>query len=265
MEGLSEEDEVQESVEADVFGSIFHHVMEIIYSRFRGKTITPDVLKEIRKGEEFLTEAIRKAFARYYFKDESKEYELEGEHYLIGEILKSYVKQTLKVDQQFTPFEYVGAEYRFNRSYRVNDALEVNFKGSIDRIDRVNELFRIIDYKTGTGATEFKEMAQLFDASKNNRPHQILQLFVYGLFYHLENPGARVSPAVYYLRSVYKDFDPTIRYDKHPIEDMSVYLPEFEEHFDALLEEIFDPSVPFQQTKNPRSCQWCAFRELCQR
>ena len=265
VEGLSEEDEVQESVEADVFGSIFHHVMEIIYSRFRGKTITPDVLKEIRKGEEFLTEAIRKAFARYYFKDESKEYELEGEHYLIGEILKSYVKQTLKVDQQFTPFEYVGAEYRFNRSYRVNDALEVNFKGSIDRIDRVNELFRIIDYKTGTGATEFKEMAQLFDASKNNRPHQILQLFVYGLFYHLENPGARVSPAVYYLRSVYKDFDPTIRYDKHPIEDISVYLPEFEEHFDALLEEIFDPSVPFQQTKNPRSCQWCAFRELCQR
>ena len=49
VEGLSEEDEVQESVEADVFGSIFHRVMEIIYKRFLGKTITPDVLNEISK------------------------------------------------------------------------------------------------------------------------------------------------------------------------------------------------------------------------
>lgn len=265
VEGLSEEEEVQESIEADVFGSIFHRVMEFIYKRYQGKTITPDVLNEIVKDEKLLTESLQQAFARYYFKDEMNVRPLEGQHYLVGEVLRSYVRQTLKLDQQFTPFEYVGAEYRFNRTYRVDESLELNFKGSIDRIDRMDGVYRIIDYKTGTGTTEFKEMQQLFDSSKNNRPHQILQLFVYGLFYLLENPGIRVSPSVYYLRSVYKDFDPTIRYDKHPIEDISVYLPEFEERFNALLEEIFDPSVPFQQTKNPRSCQWCAFRELCQR
>ena len=70
----------------------------------------------------------------------------------------------------------------------------MNFKGSIDRVDRVNGIHRVIDYKTGTGATDFKEIGQLFDASKNNRPHQILQLFVYGLFYLMENPAAAVSP-----------------------------------------------------------------------
>ena len=183
----------------------------------------------------------------------------------MGEILRSYVKQTLKVDRQFTPFEYLSAEYRFARPYSVNDRLSVNFKGSIDRVDRVNGIHRVIDYKTGTGATDFKEIGQLFDASKNNRPHQILQLFVYGLFYLMENPAAAVSPAVYYLRSVYKDFDPTVRYDRHPIEDISVFLPEFQERFNTLLEEIFDPSVPFMQTENPKSCQWCAFRDLCEK
>ncbi|MFA5650502.1 MAG: PD-(D/E)XK nuclease family protein [Proteiniphilum sp.] len=265
VEGLSLEDEVQESVEADVFGSIFHRVMEIIYNRYKGKTVTPDVLNEISKDEELLTEALEKAFARYYFKDETKQYPLEGQHYLVAEILRSYVKQTLKVDRQFTPFEYVDSEYRFSQPYHVIDSLEVNFKGSIDRVDRVKEMHRIIDYKTGSGSTEFKEIPQLFDASKNNRPCQILQLFVYGLFYLMENPGARISPAVYYLRAVYKNFDPTIQYDKHSIDDISVYLPEFKEHFDALLEEIFNPAVPFTQTKNPKNCQWCAFRELCQR
>lgn len=265
VEGLREEDEVQESVEANVFGSIFHRVMEIIYNRYQGKTITPDVLNEIVKNEAFLTEALEKAFTRYYFKDEANRYPLEGQHYLVGEILRSYVKQTLKVDRQFTPFEYVDSEYRFSQPYRVSDSLEVNFKGSIDRVDRVKEMLRIIDYKMGSGSTEFKEIPQLFDASKNNRPYQILQLFVYGLFYLMENPGALISPAVYYLRAVYKDFDPTIQYDKHPIEDISVYLPEFKEHFDTLLEEMFNPSVPFTRTKNPKNCQWCAFRELCGR
>lgn len=265
VEGLSEEDEVQETIEADVFGSIFHRIMEIVYKRYRGKTITPDVLHEIATDEEFLTQSLEQAFARYYFKEEEKTRSLEGQHYLVGEILRSYVKQTLKVDSQFTPFQYIDAEYRFGQPYKVNESLIVNFKGSIDRVDAVANSHRIIDYKTGTGATDFKDMAQLFDASKNNRPHQILQLFVYGLFYSLKNPGVAVSPAVYYLRSVYKEFDPTIRFNNHPINDLSVYLPEFKEHFDALIEEIFDPSVPFSQTENPKSCQWCAFRDLCER
>lgn len=265
VEGLSEEKEVRETIEADLFGSIFHRVMELMYSRYKGKVITPDTLNEMMKDEQRLTEAIEQAFARYYFKEEGNARQLEGQHYLVGEVLRSYVLQTLKLDREFTPFEYVGAEYRFNRAYRVNESLALNVKGIIDRVDRVNGVFRVIDYKTGMGATEFKETQQLFDASKGNRPHQILQVFLYGMFYLLENPGVQVSPAIYYLRSVYKDFDPTVRCDKHPIGDISVYLPEFKEQLNALLEDIFDPSIPFTQTENLKNCEWCAFRELCER
>jgi len=265
VEGLSEEEEVRETIESDLFGSIFHRVMELIYSRYKGKVITPDALNEIAKDEQRLTEAIEQAFARYYFKEEGSVQPLVGQHYLVGEVLRSYVLQTLKLDREFTPFEYVGAEYRFNQTYRVNESLTLNIKGIIDRVDRVNGVFRIIDYKTGRGATEFKEVQQLFDASKGNRPHQILQVFLYGMFYLLENPGVSVSPAIYYLRSVYKDFDPTVRCNKQPIEDISAYLPEFKEHLDTLLEEIFNPSIPFTQTENLKNCEWCALRELCER
>lgn len=263
VEGLSEEAEVQESVEADVFGSIFHRLMETIYNRYKGVSVTPDVLNTIVKDEGYLTEILENAFARYYFKDEKNPRPLQGQHYLIGEILRSYVKQTLEVDKQFTPFTYLGSEYRFSRPYRVNEKLEVNFKGSIDRIDREGEAVRIIDYKTGTGETHFADLSLLFDASRDKRPYQILQVFVYGLFYLLENPGTKISPSVYYLRSVFEQFDPTIRYNKHPIEDISVYMPQFKERFDSILEEIFNPEVPFTQTRNNKNCKWCAFKELC--
>lgn len=265
VEGLSEENEVQESVESDVFGSIYHRVMETIYNRYKGQTVTPDVLTEIARNDSFLTELIEKAFARYYFKDEENPKSLQGQHYLVGEILRSYVKQTLQMDKQFTPFEYVGSEYRFNSAYRVNEDLEVNFKGVIDRIDCTNNVYRIVDYKTGTGATEFKEIAQLFDSSKNKLPYQILQVFLYSLFYLKENPDKTLSPALYYLRSIFKDFSPTVTFGTHPVEDISIHLSEFTEMLNACLEEMFHPEIPFSQTRNEKNCEYCAFKEICSR
>jgi CRISPR/Cas system-associated exonuclease Cas4 (RecB family) len=265
VEGFAEEKEVQESVEAADFGSIYHRIMENIYNRLKGTPIVPDSLSEIAKNDAYLTELIEKAFARYYFKNEQNTQPLQGQHYLIGEILRSYVKQTLEADKQFTPFEYIDSEYRFNRSYQVNKSLSVNFKGVIDRIDKTDNTYRIIDYKTGTGSTDFKDIEQLFDASKNNRPHQILQVFIYALFYSAENKNFAISPAIYYLRSIFKDFNPAISCQKNRIDNISTYLPEFTERFNALLEEIFDPNIPFSQTENEKNCEWCAFRDVCGR
>ncbi|MDD4777108.1 MAG: PD-(D/E)XK nuclease family protein [Fermentimonas sp.] len=263
IEGLSEESEVQESVESDVFGSIFHRLMEIIYQRYNNKVVTNDVLNELVTNDDYLTEIIEKAFAHYYFKDKENPRLLEGQYYLIGEILRSYVKQTLKTDRQFAPFTYISSEYRFNRAYRINDELTVNFKGSIDRIDRVGDSVRIIDYKTGSGKTTFTEIPELFDASKSKRPYQILQVFVYGLFYLLENPATKLSPAVYYLRDVFKDFNPTVCTNSKPVDNLSAILPEFREIFDDLIKEIFNPEVPFSQTQNNDNCKWCAFKGIC--
>ena len=263
LENLSEESDVQESVEADVFGTIFHRLMEVIYKRFYNIDVTPNALTAIINNDAYLNEVLEIAFSKYFFKDEGNRRKLQGQYYLIGEILKSYVKQTLKVDIKSTPFRYIGSEYRFNTPYKVNEQLEVNFKGSIDRIDNVGDSVRIIDYKTGAGKTNFKDIPQLFDSSKDSRPNQILQVFVYGLFYLNQNPGVKLSPAVYYLRSIFNDFNPKIIMNKDPVNDLNSCLPEFKEKFDEVIEEIFNPSVPFTQTQNNKNCQWCSFKDLC--
>lgn len=263
LENLSEESDVQESVEADVFGTIFHRLMEVIYKRFYNIDVTPNALTAIINNDAYLNEVLETAFSKYYFKDEGNPRKLQGQYYLIGEILKSYVKQTLKVDIKSTPFRYIGSEYRFNTTYKVNEQLAVNFKGSIDRIDNIGDSVRIIDYKTGTGETKFKDIQQLFDSTKDKRPYQILQVFVYGLFFLMQNPDTKLSPAVYYLRSIFNDFDPKITMDKVPVIDLNSCLPEFKDKFDEVVEEIFNPSVPFTQTQNNKNCQWCSFKDLC--
>ncbi|NLD24198.1 MAG: PD-(D/E)XK nuclease family protein [Bacteroidales bacterium] len=263
LENLSEESDVQESVEADVFGTIFHRLMEVIYKRFYNIDVTPNALTAIINNDAYLNEVLETAFSKYYFKDEGNPRKLQGQYYLIGEILKSYVKQTLKVDIKSTPFRYIGSEYRFNTTYKVNEQLAVNFKGSIDRIDNIGDSVRIIDYKTGTGETKFKDIQHLFDSTKDKRPYQILQVFVYGLFFLMQNPDTKLSPAVYYLRSIFNDFDPKITMDKVPVNDLNSCLPEFKDKFDEVVEEIFNPSVPFTQTQNNKNCQWCSFKDLC--
>lgn len=265
IEELSTKEEVQESVEAEIFGTIYHSLMENIYRRFIGKTVTPDALTALAENDTYLTEWIEKAFAEHYFKNKDRPQPLQGQYFLIGEILRSYVKQTLEADKQFTPFQYIGAEYRFKSIYHVTDNLSVNFKGIIDRIDQIKDEYRIIDYKTGSGTTNFNDIPQLFDSSKNNRPAHIFQVFVYALFYAKENPGKKLSPAIYYLRSIFNNFDPSVTYQKQKIEDISVFFDEFTRLFNNCLEEIFDEKIPFTQTQQEKNCQWCTFKDVCGR
>ncbi|MDO5664361.1 MAG: PD-(D/E)XK nuclease family protein [Bacteroidia bacterium] len=262
VEGLSEEKGVQQSVESDVFGTIFHAVMQQIYNRYKNKPILPDTLKAIAENDNYLTDLIEQAFAEHYFKQKDKRRALTGHHFLIGEILRDYAKQTLKFDTQFTPFEYVDSEYVFRSVHPVSGDLSVNVKGSIDRIDKVDNIVRIIDYKSGKGDLNFKDIEQLFDGSKANRPYQILQVFVYALFYHSTLP---VSPAIYYLRNIFVEHNPTITFAGESITDISVYLDEFTERLNVILQEIFDKNVPFSQTQNEKNCEWCAFKEICRR
>ena len=63
VEGIKEEDVVNEIIESNVFGSILHKVMEILYNPFCGKFVTADLLTLIRKDTKKVTSAIEFAFA----------------------------------------------------------------------------------------------------------------------------------------------------------------------------------------------------------
>ena len=96
-------------------------------------------------------------------------------------------------------------------------------------------------------------------------PNRFSQLFVYAYFYLQEHPAERIAPALYYLRSVFNNFNTSVLFDKHPIVDISVYMKEFDVMFRSLLEEIFNPDIPFAQTPNTKNCEWCAFKDICNR
>lgn len=269
VENMEEEDEIAETIEASTFGTIFHSIMEWLYEPFKGKMITADLLHNISKNNKLLTEMIERSFAENYFKSE-KVKRLTGQNYLTGEVLRKYIRQVLATDAKLTPFIYIDSEERIKKDYLLPSGKVVSLKGIIDRVDEVRGHTRIIDYKTGKGVLRYKEMKDLFDKEMKDRPKAVMQVFMYSHLYMLDHPDKILEPGIYYLRNLFDTkFDPDVisksgRGDGR-ITDFSEYRPEFTRYFDACLEEIFDPQVPFSQTPTGEACKWCIFTNICKK
>ena len=178
VEGIREEEEVSETIESDVFGSILHKVMEELYKPFQGKMVTVDLLKAIRKDTALLTGAIARAFASEFFKTEVVR-SLTGQNYLIGEMIRKYVEKILERDGKLTPFVYIESERKINGLISLSDHSEIRLKGFIDRVDEVLDAIRIIDYKSGSGTTTFSSIESLFNKEEKDRAKAVMQVFMY--------------------------------------------------------------------------------------
>lgn len=270
VEGIREEEEVSETIESDVFGSILHKVMEELYKPFQGKMVTVDLLKAIRKDTALLTGAIARAFASEFFKTEVVR-SLTGQNYLIGEMIRKYVEKILERDGKLTPFVYIESERKINGLISLSDHSEIRLKGFIDRVDEVRDAIRIIDYKSGSGTTTFSSIESLFNKEEKDRAKAVMQVFMYCWMYaHLtENKGKTIQPGIYYVRSLFAGpFDPSVyhrieRGKSEKVEDFSGYAQAFEEGLRGCLDEIFNPEIPFTQTPTGKACSYCPFKGIC--
>lgn len=270
VEAIREEDEVSETIESNVFGSILHKVMEELYKPFQGKMVTVDLLKAIRKDKPLLTGAIARAFASEFFKTEVVR-PLSGQNFLIGEMIRKYVEKILERDGKLTPFTYIESERKINGIISLSDHSEIRLKGFIDRVDEVGDTIRIIDYKSGSGATTFNSIESLFNKEEKDRAKAVTQVFMYCWMYaHLSgNKGKVLRPGIYYVRSLFSDpFDPSIyhrveRGKSDKVDDFSTYSEAFEDGLRGCLDEIFNPDIPFTQTPTGKACSYCSFKGIC--
>ena len=103
--------------------------------------------------KEFFAEAIKridhaldKAIAKEYPAWES---DLEGKNLLLRNILKELIKKVLDYDKQSAPIEIKFLEADFTTPFTYNGTDAIYLYGIIDRVDKLIDKTRIVDYKTG--------------------------------------------------------------------------------------------------------------------
>ncbi|MGL5318944.1 MAG: PD-(D/E)XK nuclease family protein [Bacteroidales bacterium] len=274
VEGLREQDNLSEHIEANTFGDLFHYMMEQIYNELkaRNEVITKDVLSAYAKNQSRLTELIQKSFAVKVFDNKNYRKALEGQNYLVGEIIRKYVIAMLKQDMSTAPFKYIASEMKVEGTIKIGSDREVRLTGSIDRVDQLGKYTRLIDYKSGkTKAMSFKQISELFDPVLKNRPQYVLQVFFYSMIYQELFHDAYIQPGVVFIRTLFdkNKYETRVSFKNgkvlEPLDEVGEWKDEFKRELQVLLEEIFDPSVSFTQTQDLARCEYCDFTSLCRR
>lgn len=267
---LKDEDKVTETVEADMFGNIFHKIMENIYRPFVGKTMHAGDFDLLLKDEQGIESEILKAFNALFYKQKGNAMQpVSGNNLLIAAILKKYIRQVILTDKNSAPLHITGIEKKLHyRLVLFDGQLSVHLKGIIDRIDEKEDRIRILDYKTGTKSGDFNNLTEVFSHHQKKRASFVLQTFLYGILFEKESAGKPIVPGILYLRETFRGSFGTELKNKEKnsiVTDLSEYRQEFEDHLRSCLEEMFSPETPFFQTENMEYCQYCPYKDFCGR
>ena len=272
---LQSPDEATSEIDSALFGTIFHRAAQLIYTELSAheKIIQKTDIERLLHDEVRLQRYVDRAFKEKFFKvplDAKPEY--NGLQLINSKVISLYIKQLLRNDLRYAPFEMVGTEQPVREEMLVNTSagpLRICIGGTIDRMDIKGDTLRIVDYKTGGTPKTPACIEQLFTPAEG-RPNYIFQTFLYASIV-CRNQSFKVAPALLYIhRASSDDYSPVIemgapRTPKIPVSDFSLFAPEFRERLCTLLEEIFDERIPFVQTECTSHCEYCDFRSLCVR
>ena len=273
--GLKTPDEVSAEIDSALFGTIFLLSAQLAYTDLtaNGKMIQREDLERLLRDEIKLQGYVDQAFKQELFKvapEEKPEY--NGVQLINSKVIVSYLKQLLRNDLQYTPFEMVAMEKKVSEKITIQTALgplTLRLGGTIDRMDAKEGTLRIVDYKTGGSPKIPANIEQLFTPSET-RPNYILQTFLYAAIMSRKQP-LMVAPALLYIhRAASESYSPVIemgepRKPKIPVNNFAFFEDEFRERLQALLEEIFDEKELFTQTEDIKKCAYCDFKAICKR
>lgn len=273
--GLRTPDEVSAEIDSALFGTIFHLSAQLAYTELtaNGKMIKKEDLERLLRDDVKLQSYVDQAFKQELFKvapDEKPEY--NGLQLINSKVIASYLKQLLRNDLHYTPFEMVAMEKKVWEKITVNTSrgeLTLRLGGTIDRMDAKEDTLRVVDYKTGGSPKAPANIEQLFTPAET-RPNYIFQTFLYAAIM-CRQQSLKVAPALLYIhRASSESYSPVIemgepRKPKIPVNNFTFFEDEFRERLQALLEEIFDENEPFKQTEEIKKCSYCDFRAICRR
>ncbi len=252
--GLEESDEVEESMAARTFGNAIHNTLEALYRPFQNQFLSEQSLVSMTSQIPNLAER--------FFKDQLKGADIKaGKNLLSFEIGKHYILQLinedLKLIQRGDSVKIISIEEKFEAPIPLLDLpVQIKIRGKIDRVDQLNGVTRIIDYKTGSRITnnslQIKDWSDLiYDYDKY---HKCFQILCYAYLWRANHPETScVEGGIFALKNISSGLiklglasenDKTNSYNID-----SRVLDQFEQILSELVLMIHNPKIPFETTE----------------
>jgi CRISPR/Cas system-associated exonuclease Cas4 (RecB family) len=251
--GLQESDEVDEEMGADVVGNIIHKVLEDLYKPYVGGR--PD-FKIIRQDLDAVSKkVIQEQMKNRWIKTGINKMNIEIIETLLNKFIsidEAYVAEQLAKGKNF---EIVEVEKVLSRvfDFEIEGAkLSVKLRGFADRIEKLDNTLRIIDYKTGkVDKLSRVEITKVFSDAAWSKA---LQLLMYQAMYDdFKDPSLEVG--IVGFRDLAK-YVQSIQLKKEDQEDVANLF--YDGLKELLSKMLYDED---EIVHNPKS-KWCKFCEL---
>lgn len=267
---IKELNEISNEIPKLDFGKITHKVLEILYS----DVVQSKKKKYIDSNDFFIIKnsisgTLSNVLKNHFRLSKRNELKMEGSNIIIEEIMKDYISKVISIDEKYAPFEIIDLEGDSSKGYikkiNISEKYSVNISGVIDRVDKKNNTYRIIDYKTGGDIKKVKDLDSIFSLERKDRNNAIFQLLFYSLLLNEKKQNSLpILPGLLNIREMSsKKFKINIEIQKEIIEDVNRYLKEFEILLSNKISEIFDKEKQFIQTEDSEICKYCSYKNLC--
>lgn len=287
VKGLKAEEEVAESLDYGMFGTVYHDTMRAIYSS--EEAMREDFFFNDREPDGGLKEEPMRVITKEYIqswldrkgkirdkvkaliRSQLNALEVAGRNLVVADVIVMYVMETLRRDLSLLEKSARGTLEILGREVKVKgEFCGQRFKGFIDRLDSLQEgQVRVVDYKTGkvlendeyiddSNAQDIADM--IFQPDVKERPKIALQFYIYDMLL-LQNPlmkDRQLSNCVYSTAHLFKDPPVTVPLRRKFYDAVS-------EHLETLLGEMCDTEVPFRRTDDENTCAYCDFKMICGR
>lgn len=248
--GLKEQEETQEFMEAAGFGSILHRTMQLLYEEYT----------ELNAGSfKELDIKLDTALDRAIYEELQSERRLVGKNLLLRNVLRELIVKVLKLDRKDAPMKILALEKNIFRELDLDNGNKVKLYGIVDRIDEQGGRIRILDYKTGR-VTKNK-VSNFDDLFIDPKYKEHFQAMYYAFIMQEELSGKKIYSGLVTLRDMSKG----IMYlnDKQALSDE--LFVEYEKGLKNILQQIFNPEIPFSQTNDTDRCKYCPYIGICNR
>ena len=258
---------------SNTLGTIVHQVMEDLYKPLLNTPLNPDWLEQTANNDALLIEALRQAYNEVNEKN-GVEYHFDR-HPMENIVMIEFVKNILRRDKQDAQAHGLTILLSEKKHYFPLDGVRIG--GTIDRMDKVGNRVRIVDYKTG--AYDAKRLETTWeDLFKSPDARYVLQTLIYSeAALHKEDdkqsttlgsmrevPYTQLTPHLYFTQKNLSQTDGTVKIEKVAVDNYLAIRSEFLERLQKKVSDI-KSETEFPMVEEKDCSKYCPFRLLCHR
>ncbi len=246
---IKEFDDVEETVAFNTLGTVVHEALDELYTPFVGRFLSEENVSKMEKEANNLV--IK------HFKIQFKNGDIStGKNRLIYEVANRFVSNFLLKEKELlkdkkNKLKIIATEENLSAEITIEGIdFPVKLHGQVDRVDELNGVLRIIDYKTGMVSSTNLRVPE-FENLRDEKHLKAIQVLLYAYLFTKSknyNFNQPLEAGIYSFKNLNSGFLPidfALPRKKPETNITAEKLEEFITELKIYIQEIYNPEIDF--------------------